>query len=101
MRSWRIAFVCLTIAAACSGTQAANKDDHEHFEEGELTILFSPMYSAHDGVHDFKIPAIVDGVPKVKWSASDPSMVDLDPTADGVLITTRKPGKVTITAKAG
>jgi hypothetical protein len=72
-----------------------------------LTILFSPMYSAYDGVHTFQIPAVVNGLDasqiSIDWSASDPSMVKLasDPTTGGVMITTRKAGKVSIIASAG
>ena len=70
---------------------------------GDLKIVFSPMYSGYDGQNTYRIPAIVSGVANVMWSASDPSMVDLEPDADsgGVMITTRAAGKVTITAKAG
>jgi hypothetical protein len=72
-----------------------------------LSILFKPMYSAYDGVHTFQIPAVVNGIDPsavaIDWSASDPSMVDLetDPTTGGVMITTRKAGKVSIIASAG
>lgn len=73
--------------------------------ENVLEVAFSPMYSAYDGVHTFQIPAIVDGIAPaaIKWSASDPSMVDLqsDPSTGGVLITTRKAGTVDIIASAG
>jgi hypothetical protein len=68
-----------------------------------LAVLFPKMYSAYDGVHQFKLPATVGGVAGVRWSASDPSLVDLDPDASGsnVLITTRGAGTVTLTATAG
>ncbi|HYQ04354.1 MAG TPA: hypothetical protein VER96_37030 [Polyangiaceae bacterium] len=72
-----------------------------------LTILFSPMYSAYDGVHTFQVPAVVNGLDAsqiaITWSASDPSMVKLetDPTTGGVMITTRKAGTVSIIASAG
>jgi hypothetical protein len=71
----------------------------------QIDILFSPMYSAYDGVHTFKIPAVVDGLAAsaLTWSASDPSMVDIqnDPGTGGVMITTRKAGNVKIIATAG
>jgi hypothetical protein len=72
-----------------------------------LTILFSPMYSAYDGVHTFQIPAVVNGLDPtaitIDWSASDPTMVKLepDPTTGGVMITTQKSGTVSIIANAG
>ena len=65
-------------------------------------ILFSPMYSAFDGVHDFKLPAIVNGYTGVTWEAEDPDMVDLAPLGDnGVTITTRKAGTTRIIARSG
>jgi hypothetical protein len=71
-----------------------------------LSVLFSPMYSAYDGVHTFQVPAVVNGLDPTKvditWSASDPSMVKFapDPTTGGVMITTQKAGQVVITANA-
>jgi hypothetical protein len=72
-----------------------------------LTVLFSPMYSAFDGVHTFQVPAVINGIDPnavtIEWSASDPSMVALepDPTTGGVMITTQKAGTVSIIASAG
>jgi hypothetical protein len=72
-----------------------------------LTILFNPMYSAYDGVHMFQLPAVVSGLDptqvQIDWSASDPSMVALepDPTTGGVMITMQKAGNVNIVASAG
>ena len=70
-----------------------------------LNVDFSPMYSGWDGVHTYQVPATianaaVTGISNVSWSASDPSVVDLAPASDGVgvMITTKKPGQVTITA---
>jgi hypothetical protein len=76
-------------------------------ENPGLTILFSPMYSAYiDGqVHQFKVPAVVDGIMPgaITWKAEDPSMVDITPdsTVGGVMITTRKAGDTKIIASAG
>jgi hypothetical protein len=72
-----------------------------------LEVLFSPMYSAYmeGGGKTFQIPAVVNGVSasSIKWSASDPSYVDMapDPKSGGVMITTRKAGSVKIIASAG
>lgn len=71
-----------------------------------LSVLFTPMYSAYDGVHTFQVPSVVNGIDPtavaITWSASDPTMVKLapDPTTGGIIITTRKAGTVTITANA-
>ncbi len=102
------AALCLLVAAAslelaCGddgslgvGSQDVNADD-----DG-LEIEFPRMYSAYGGSHEYKIPARVDGVRGVEWSASPEGMVDLDKQADGsVLITTKKAGEVTIRAKKG
>jgi hypothetical protein len=72
-----------------------------------LSILFNPMYSAYDGMHMFQLPAVVNGIDptqvEIDWSASDPSMVALepDPTTGGVMITMQKAGNVSIIATAG
>jgi hypothetical protein len=85
----------------------ASEDTPSGCPKSALTILFSPMYSAYDGTHTFQIPAVVNGLDPsqitINWSASDPSMVKLesDPTTGGVMITTRKAGKVSIIASAG
>src|SRR2546428_333227 len=89
-------------ALACSAPPAPTSSNSSNVDDG-LAIEFPTMYSAFDGQHEFKLPAMVEGVKKVKWSASDPAMVDLEPQADGatVMITTRKAGTVTIKAESG
>jgi hypothetical protein len=61
------------------------------------------MYTAFDGVHRFKIPAVVNNMTSgVTWSASDPSMVEMQPDAmGGVMLTAQKAGKVNIIASGG
>lgn len=76
-------------------------DDDGDGAGGELTVVFAPMYSGYDGVHEYKVPVIVQGIKNATFTASDSAMVDIQKTAEGALITTRKAGKVTITAKAG
>ena len=70
-----------------------------------LEILFSPMYSAFDGVHPFKVPAVVNSISAsaITWSAADPSLVDTtpDPATGGVMLTMRKAGTTKIIASAG
>lgn len=89
-------------AGACAAPPSAVTSESNNTEADDLEVLFSPAYSAHDGEHEFKIPLSVAGVNNIDWSASDPDMVDLDPQSKGlVLVTTRKPGTVTITAKKG
>jgi hypothetical protein len=71
----------------------------------DITIAFSPMYTAVDGIHTFQVPAIVTGIAAtaITWSASDPTMVGMqtDSTTGGVMITALKAGSVDIIATAG
>src|SRR5690606_3066154 len=70
-------------------------------QEDALNILFTPMYSAYDGVHDFKVPVKVENVSGVTFTASEDGFVDIDPTEDGAMLTMRKAGTVEIIATAG
>ena len=71
----------------------------------DLTLLFSPMYSAYDGgKHKFTLPAIVQGdLSGLKWSARPADAVYFEPDSDsgGVTITTRMAGDILIIARAG
>lgn len=68
----------------------------------DSAILFSPMYSAYDGAHDFKVPAVVNGYTGVEWRTDKPELVDLEKTGtNSVMITTRGAGVAKIIAKAG
>ena len=69
----------------------------------DLSLFFNPMYSAYDGKHIFKVPAVVQGVAGAKWSARPADAVDLEPdmSTGGVMITTRKAGKFLIIARVG
>lgn len=102
---WRYAALCalvlgLPIAAACSDATGSSEDEQN---DARLEILFPTMYSAYDGVHDFRVPAKVEGVKNVKWSADPSDAVDIEKDGDdGVLITVKKAvDVVTIHAKAG
>jgi hypothetical protein len=72
-----------------------------------LTIVYPTMYSAHDGVHTFQVPAHVDGttVELSGWTAIPATAVtfDADPeTEGGVMITIVEPvEEITIAAAAG
>jgi hypothetical protein len=70
---------------------------------GQLELAFSPMYSAYDGTHTFKIPAIVQNVMADKWWIEPKEAADLvpDATNGGVMITTRMAGEFTVYAQAG
>jgi hypothetical protein len=68
-----------------------------------LPIKFNPMYSGFDGVHMYQVPTFVVGVDpaSVTWGASDPTMVAMQPYVNGIMITTKKAGDVTIVATVG
>lgn len=83
-----------------ANTGSANPDAGAAPTADALELEFSPMYSAYNGAQTFKIPVRVAGVDGATFSASDPSMVDIQTTPDGAMITTLKAGQVTITASA-
>jgi hypothetical protein len=83
----------------------------EGFADG-LKVRFSPMYSAFDGVHDYKVPATIDqaqidqmaidpiDVASINWIVDD-KMVAKEPFPEvpgAVLLTTKASGSTTITA---
>ena len=71
--------------------------------KSQIEILFSPMFSAFDGVHRFQVPATVNSIDPaaITWSISDPSIGSLQPSEDGVMITVQKAGTANIIATAG
>jgi hypothetical protein len=87
-------------STSTGGSTVSHEDDNEPVSD-DLTLLFNPMYSAYDGVHTFKLPAIVQGGFDVRWSARPADSVDLEPDSatGGVMITTRAAGDVLIIAR--
>jgi hypothetical protein len=73
--------------------------------KNDITIAFSPMFTAFDGIHSFQVPAVVSGVAgsAITWSSSNPALVGLqpDPSTGGVMITALGAGTVDIIASAG
>lgn len=71
---------------------------------GELRIAFSPMYSAFDGVHVFKLPSIVlQAVPGPHWFVEPEDAADLqvDPSSQALTLTLRKAGDFKVFVTAG
>jgi hypothetical protein len=98
-----LAFV--TLVFGCGGDDGGGGDKPggggpETGDKGQLSILFSPMYSAYDGEHDFQLPVIVPNTSGVTFTAADPSLVSIENGADGAMLTMKKAGSTTITAKA-
>jgi hypothetical protein len=104
---WRpMAVVCISVLGAatyaCSAPGGGTGSGEANSTEGELEIHFPKMYSAYDGTHEFKVPAVVISSKKVHWSVSDPEIADIDTLSDGsAMITVRKAGNVTVIAKVG
>jgi hypothetical protein len=103
-RSTRVALASAGIAAllgACSSGSSPGGNG-SCVSTNDLDVIFSPMYSAYDGVHTFQIPAVVDGVNQsaVAWSVSDPTVASVatDPITGGAMITVLNSGSVTVTA---
>jgi hypothetical protein len=96
-------FASVTALGLACSAPAEDASANGALTSGTLQIQFPVAYSANDGQHSFKLPAMVEGVGGIQWSASDPSVVDFEPNSNGsqVMMTTRKAGIVTITARAG
>lgn len=102
--------VLLTTGAAfmaCGGDDKGDaapgggSSDPSTASSGSLKLLFSPMYSAFEPSHSYKLPVIIDGIQGATFSASDPSKVDVENTPTGATLTMKAPGQVLITAKLG
>jgi hypothetical protein len=93
--------ICGLVSYAC-GAPADSSASGDSADTQDLEIHFPAMYSTFDSSHEAKIPAVVTGVSKVKWSLSDPTLADLEVQSDGsAMITIRAAGTVTVIAKAG
>jgi hypothetical protein len=94
-----------SLAAACgdagSGGSAGTGSGGDPSKK-TLSLMFAPvMYSAYDGEHSFKLPVIATNASGVvTFKATDESLVDITPTADGAMLTTRKAGTTTIIGTA-
>lgn len=96
-----------SLALGCGsdgGKGGAGGGGNKGLPDGEesLAITFSPMYSAYDGKHTFKVPVVVlDAPSKITFRALDESMVDVVRTGDAsAMLTMRKAGNTTIVGEA-
>jgi hypothetical protein len=113
VRRWRYAAVCSIVTAvpvytACIQPPATSDASASGATGNDLEIEFSTMYTGYDGVHDFKLPARIDGAKNIKWSASPSGVVEFlkGSTASETMIhvinaPTDGTTNVTITAKVG
>jgi hypothetical protein len=89
-----------------SGGSGSTPTGNGSCASSQLKLLFTPMFSAYDGVHMFQVPVVVNNIDSsaIKFSADDPSMVDIgppDPDTGIAMITVHKAGTVNIVANAG
>jgi hypothetical protein len=101
--SWRESALIVGTLCTLVGCGGAAEDDTPVTIGGssELELRFSPMYSAYDGTHQFKIPNIVQNIVADDWRIDPPDAADLVKEGNGVMITTRRPGEFTVHVQAG
>jgi hypothetical protein len=105
------ALLAVALGAGFVGCGSSEGDDTSTNPEGpgdapeKLDIFFPTLNSAYIAGSDrkFQVPAVVNGVTADDWTCSDKDAVYFDKSGvpNGVMITTRKAGKFTITAIAG
>ncbi len=105
-RSKLIGFILMagSLTVSCGSDSSSGDDDTSSGgttptgDTVTLNVTFSPMYSAYDGTHTFKLPVLATGgTGNVTFTASDSSMVDIVATsATGATLTMRKAGTTTI-----
>jgi hypothetical protein len=107
MKTRSLFVALLVVAGACSKDALPTTDTDRTAAlcaKKDLQIYFSPMYSAFDGVHPYKIPAMVANVDPaaVTWSAQDAAMVDFetDLALGGVSIVVHKAGETVVLAQS-
>jgi hypothetical protein len=88
---------------AADGGLGEVSDEPASCDTSVITVEFSPMYSAYDGVHLFQVPATVVSIDPaaITWSLSDPEIANLAIVPNGVMLTIQKPGTATLIATAG
>lgn len=97
------AFSSLLMAIGC-GSSNGSSGDNGGTDSAAVCIFPSAVYSGYDGTGKYQAPIIgTHAKTKITWTLADPSLADLEPNSDGteLMITTKKAGKTTITAKAG
>jgi hypothetical protein len=113
----RCAALCslsMALVGCSSSGDTGNASDSDTAAVGELRVIFSPMFSAYDGVHEYKLPVTIDqaaidanGIDpvnpdSVKWTV-DPKMASTEPYPElpgGLLLTTKDSGMTTVSVSA-
>lgn len=111
LRHVTVALICAALAG-CSSDDGG--DDGPTAKPNSVKIIFSPMYSAFDGVQTYQVPATIDQaaldasavdqvlVDSIKWKV-DSAFASQEKYAalpGGVLFTTKKAGTTTVTVDA-
>jgi hypothetical protein len=78
-----------------------NDDDHgdDHAAGGEVGVFPTEVHTGFDGEHDFVVPVSSLGG-AATWTGDDDA-VSLETSDEGVMITPKKAGPTTVTAKIG
>jgi hypothetical protein len=99
-------------AAACGSSSGGDTGGSTAVIGTDFPLVFSPMYTAYDGVHDFKVPVVPQGGITVdKWEIADAkgvvqkpgTVADItpEPSYGGAMIKTKKGGDWIVLAHAG
>jgi hypothetical protein len=106
-----VAIVAALASVACASSEAGPSGDIIVIPTSYFPLTFSPMYSAFDGEHVFKLPVapLGGGVSVDRWEVVDErgialkDVVDFVPDASfgGAMITTRRSGNYFVMAHAG
>jgi hypothetical protein len=111
-RKMFVGIAALAIGAAACGSSDGGGTAPVNIMESDFPLVFLPMYTAFDGMHDFKVPVVPQGGIVVdKWDIADMkgvvqapgTVADItpEPTYGGAMIKTRKGGDWLVVAHAG
>lgn len=84
-----------------SGSTKGKADDHDEADTGKAGVYPAVVFTGYDGTHAYKVPVSLVGGGSATWTADDPSLVTLETKKEGVMITAKKAGATTVTAKVG
>jgi hypothetical protein len=93
----------LSVVACSSDTGGGSGSSADPVKGGGKLEIFPPeIFTGTDGVHTFKAPVIsVHSSGAVTWTIADPSIAQIMPAAENVMIVATKAGDTTITATSG
>src|SRR5437773_11308507 len=102
LRFFGVLLSAACVLASCSSSSSQPTETDNAAAAAKLKIFPPKVYSGFDGQNKYRAPVIAYGTAEtVEWSLSDPSLASLDVSADGVMLTTKKAGSGTLSAKVG